>query len=75
MVGANCLHRSIVLWWLLRRQGVACHIRFGVRKGGTALRAHAWVEHRDTVLNDAGKARQHYVSISRYPVRNAELTS
>jgi hypothetical protein len=43
-VPANCLHRSLVLWWLLRRRGIACRIRLGTTKAGGSFEAHAWVE-------------------------------
>lgn len=41
-----CLRRSIVLWWLLRRQGIESCVRLGVPVGGRedAFSAHAWVE-------------------------------
>jgi Transglutaminase-like superfamily len=40
----NCLPRAIVLWWLLRGQGVACELRIGVANQASRLIAHAWVE-------------------------------
>lgn len=39
-----CLHRSVVLWRLLQREGIACELRLGARRGAEALEAHAWVE-------------------------------
>jgi len=57
----NCLHQSLVLWWLLRRQGIACELRLGVRKQHGSVEAHAWVEHNGAVLNDNGNVRQHFV--------------
>ena len=56
----NCLAESLVLWWLLRRQGIASELRIGVRKQGNLLEAHAWVEHRGVVLNDLGGVHRHY---------------
>ena len=50
--GANCLARSITLWWLLLRRGVPVEVRIGVRRRGNRLEAHAWVEHLGRVLND-----------------------
>lgn len=50
---ANCLTRSLTLWWLLRRLGVASQLRFGVRKVDGEFQAHAWLEHCGQVLNDA----------------------
>ena len=41
---ANCLQRSLVLWWALRRLGRPGQLRIGVRKHEGRLEAHAWVE-------------------------------
>lgn len=56
----NCLRQSIVLWCLLRRQGVAAELRVGGRKQDGRFEAHAWVEHRGVALNDREELRQHY---------------
>ncbi len=56
----NCLAESLVLLWLLRRQGIASELRIGVRKQGDRLEAHAWVEHCGKVLNDLGGVHRHY---------------
>jgi hypothetical protein len=47
-----CLSRSLVLCTLLRRAGIAAAVRIGVRKTGSQIEAHAWVEYNGTVLND-----------------------
>lgn len=49
---ANCLTRSLYLWWLLRRRGVESELRIGVRLADGALEAHAWVEHGGVPIND-----------------------
>lgn len=49
---ANCLTRSLYLWWLLRRRDVYCQLRIGVRMTEGALEAHAWVEHAGVPIND-----------------------
>jgi hypothetical protein len=49
---ANCLDRSLCLWWLLQRQGWAPDLRIGVRKVEGVLEAHAWVEEAGRPLND-----------------------
>jgi len=56
----NCLEQSLVLWWLLRRQGLAAELRIGVRKQAARFEAHAWVEHGGIVLNDSDHVHQHY---------------
>ena len=51
---ANCLQRSMVTWWFLRRRGLTTSIRFGVRPTSLDQRPdfHAWLEHDGVVLND-----------------------
>jgi transglutaminase superfamily protein len=49
----TCLPRSLVLWFLLRRQGVPAELRIGVQKRRQHLEAHAWVEVDHRVVNDA----------------------
>ena len=39
-----CLHRSLVLWWLLRRDGIPCQLRLGAHAGAGQFEAHAWVQ-------------------------------
>lgn len=53
LVRANCLQHSLTLWWLLRRQHIDSQLRIGVRKNGTLLEAHAWIEFARQVLNDS----------------------
>jgi len=47
-----CLHRSIVLWRLLRREGIPCEIKLGARTDADAFEAHAWVECAGVALNE-----------------------
>jgi len=49
---ANCLQQALVLWWLLRRQGIESDLRIGVRKTADCFEAHAWVERLGFVLNE-----------------------
>jgi hypothetical protein len=51
-VDTACLPRSVALWSLLRRQGVASQIVIGVRPGGAPLDAHAWVERNGQPINE-----------------------
>jgi hypothetical protein len=41
---SSCLPRSLITWRLVRRQGLDCELRIGVRKRGDRIQAHAWVE-------------------------------
>lgn len=56
----TCLHRSLTLWWLLRRQGIACELRIGVRKAQGRFEAHAWVERQGVALNDRSDIGQDF---------------
>jgi len=56
----NCLERSMVLWWLLRRAGIAGELHIGGRKSGPRFEAHAWVELEGKILNDSADVHQHY---------------
>ncbi|MDJ0925947.1 MAG: lasso peptide biosynthesis B2 protein [Acidimicrobiia bacterium] len=57
----NCLSRSVVLWSLLRRRGLAGEIRLGVRGGnGTTPLFHAWVEYDGAVINDVPDVAERY---------------
>lgn len=49
---ANCLKKSLMLWWLLRRRGISADLRIGVQKENGRLNAHAWVEINGMVLID-----------------------
>jgi hypothetical protein len=44
LVTATCLRQSLLVYWLLRRRGLAPELKLGVRKQGAVVDAHAWVE-------------------------------
>ncbi len=73
----NCLQQSLVLWWLLRRQGVAGELRIGVRPEVTGLEAHAWVEFQGVPLNDGADVHQRFApfagAISPEPMNSPHL--
>ena len=52
-VRATCLRRSLLLWWLLRRDGIETVVRVGVNRESGTLNAHAWVEYLGRPVNDA----------------------
>ena len=59
-VQVTCLEESLLLWYLLQRQGIAVAIRIGVRKPTGKFEAHAWVEHDGIALNQAEEHHRHY---------------
>jgi hypothetical protein len=50
---AKCLQRSLVLAWLLRREGISGQLRIGVRVSEAKLVAHAWIEVQGQPVNDS----------------------
>jgi Transglutaminase-like superfamily len=62
-----CLGRSLTLQLLLDRRGIASDLRFGVRKDGTALRAHSWVEHEGRPLAESPATLGAYQPLERAP--------
>jgi hypothetical protein len=55
-IQANCIRRSLVLWWLLRWARLSSQVRIGVNLDG----GHAWVEHGGEVVNDAPEVAAQY---------------
>lgn len=58
--GAACLAESLVLWWMLRRRGVAADIRLGVAVPDRSPEAHAWVEVDGQPVNDTPEVVQRF---------------
>jgi hypothetical protein len=61
----QCLVRSLVLQWLLARRDVAAQLRYGVRRDGAALIAHAWVEIDGVPVNDTPAGLQGYAVLEK----------
>lgn len=57
---ANCLKRSLVLWTLLRFQGIPAHLRIGVNRQEQTFVAHAWVCYDGKILNDSADVEALY---------------
>lgn len=57
---AKCLEQSLVLRWLLWRQGIDARIFFGARKEDEQMQAHAWVEVDGISLDDDNDAHQRF---------------
>jgi len=64
---ANCLQRSVLLWWYLRIHGLDGDLRIGVRRDPETdgLEFHAWVEHCSSVLNDRADLRERYATFDQ----------
>ena len=64
-IWSNCLRKSLVLWFLLRRQGIASDIRIGVQFENKSFKAHAWVEANGLILNDSQDVVFRYAPFQR----------
>jgi hypothetical protein len=64
IVPRNCLRRSLVLCYLLQRQGVASNLQIGVDCGGGNFQAHSWVEVDGLVVNDGQDVHERYTAFS-----------
>ena len=60
LVHPSCLAKSLTLWWLLMRQGIAAELRIGIRKENEKMAAHAWVERKGVALNEPEEHHRHY---------------
>jgi len=61
----NCLERSLTLWWLLARHGIASHLRIGARKTGEKFEAHAWVERNGEAVGEPEGSHLHYSTFEK----------
>ena len=63
LIGAACLGRSLVLWFLVRRRGIDAELVIGAEapKNGV-LPAHAWVEVDGVPVNDVADVRERFGS-------------
>lgn len=63
-VRGSCLPACLALARALARRGVATELRFGVRREGASLLAHAWLEREGEVLLDTAKDVQ-WIALGR----------
>ncbi|MCJ8279046.1 MAG: lasso peptide biosynthesis B2 protein, partial [Rivularia sp. ALOHA_DT_140] len=59
---ATCLRKSLALWFLLSRQGIATELQIGTRFDEEEFQAHAWVEYQGYVIGDRQMVKQHFAS-------------
>ena len=52
LVHFSCLPRALALKAFLDRHGIPSLLKLGVRKDGSLLDAHAWLEQSGSILND-----------------------
>jgi hypothetical protein len=57
---STCLEKSLALWRLLERRGIASELRIGARKIDGKFEAHAWVERQGIAVDDPDHLHRHY---------------
>ena len=66
----TCLRRSLTLKHMLKRRKTPVSLRIGIRKTGTQVDAHAWIEHAGSVVNDSPNITTQY---SQFPTLKEQL--
>ena len=70
---STCLEKSLTLWWLLGRRGIACDVRIGARKQGGKFEAHAWLERDGVAVNEPQEEHRHYAAFdAAFPLQSSE---
>ena len=70
---STCLEKSLVLWWLLGRQGIASQLRIGARKFEGKFEAHAWLERDGAALTEPQQEHRHYAAFdAAFPLQSSE---
>jgi hypothetical protein len=70
---ARCLQRSLILWALLRQQGIEAELKIAAKKNSPTFEAHAWLEYQGHVLNDASNVQQHF-AVFNQPTPSSQNT-
>jgi transglutaminase superfamily protein len=65
LLRGTCLERSLALWWLLARKGIATQLRIGARKSGERFEAHAWVERNGSAIGELDGIHVHYSAFEK----------
>lgn len=71
---ATCLKKALVLWFLLRRQGIDAELKIGTRLE-QEFQAHAWVEYEGFVLGEHQGVKQHYIAFDKLDTKLAKNLS
>lgn len=72
---ATCLRKSLALWYLLRRQGIAAELQIGTRFEVGEFQAHAWVEYQGYIVGDRQGVKQHYVAFDKLETKLSQNLS
>jgi hypothetical protein len=69
---AVCLPKSLVLWFLLRCQGIVADLQIGTRFKDGEFQAHAWVEYQGTIVGEQQDTSHPFTSFNHLNQKLAE---
>lgn len=61
----NCLAICTACWLLLKQRGIRSDLKFGMRKEGNKLKAHAWLEHQGETIAQDNRFKEKYIAFSQ----------
>ena len=56
----DCLERSLVIWILLKREGIPADLRLGTRMRNAKVEAHAWIETNNEIVSETFNPHDRY---------------
>jgi len=65
-INASCLRQSLLIWWSIRRRGLAAELRIGV-DNQEAFLANAWVKLEGRLVNESPGVTEKYCPFDRVP--------
>ena len=68
-ITATCLRQSLLVYWLLRRRGLAPRLMLGVRTVESKLEAHAWIELQSVAIGQSDLVHSPFAN-SDWPTRS-----
>jgi hypothetical protein len=64
-LSGTCLSRSLTLHYLLLRHGMRSELRLGVRRIGSRVAGHAWIEVNGSPLNDTPDVHSEFAPLHK----------
>lgn len=63
----SCLKRSLLLYYFLRKNGIAVQIHFGVKKLDDNLTGHSWLTQGGNLIADREQHRKAFTEVVSFP--------
>jgi len=71
---ADCLNKSLLLWWFLARRGISTEIKFGIENEPVeTFGAHAWVEYGGVNICDSEETIKKFSEFPKEKVGNIKF--